>query len=227
MKRYEKLSSFRVMDILTEGRRYDDTVHFEVGQPDLPPPPGVNRAMIEAAKNNRFQYTESMGILPLRQKISAHYQHEYGLDIDPERIVVTPGSSVAFMVAYLLLLESGERIALADPSYPCYKNFAHMVDAEPVFIPAGKEEGYILKPSMIEKRGIKALHISSPGNPTGRIYDAQSLNTLARCCEDEGIGFVCDELYHGLVYSGETHSVLEYSDRAIVVNGFSKPIDSI
>ncbi len=222
MKRYEKLSSFIVMDIVREAQRFDDTIHFEVGQPDLPPPPAVIEASKRAIERLDFAYTPSKGLVELREKIAKHYLNSYGVEIDIERILITPGTSTAFMMAYLLTLESGESVAMSDPSYPCYKNFAYMVDADPLAVPYGKEDGYLLTPEMLEGIECNVLHISSPSNPTGRIYDRESLKALSQYCKDRDITLISDELYHGLVYDSKECCALEFDDEAIVINGFSK-----
>ncbi len=222
MRRYKKLSSFIVMDIVKEASRFNDTIHFEVGQPDLSPPLGVIEASKDAIERLNFEYTPSKGLVELREKIAKHYLKSYSIDIDIERILITPGTSTAFMMAYLLTLESGDSIAMSDPSYPCYKNFAYMVDAKPLAIPCGKEDGYLLTPEMLDKKDFKVLHISSPSNPTGRIYDKNTLKVLSKYCKDRNITLISDELYHGLVYDTQECCALEFDDEAIVINGFSK-----
>ena len=222
MKAVREISPFYVMELVRKAQRYNDTIHFEVGQPDLPPSPGVKRALLEAVEAERFAYTESLGLLALREKIAAHYHREYGVEIDPARILVTPGTSLAFMVAYELLLGPGDRLGLSDPSYPCYKNFAAMVNAEAVYFSIGSENDYQLKPEDLEEAKLDVLHIASPSNPTGTLYEAENLEALIRHCEKRGIAFVSDELYHGLVYDQTAHTALEYSDETIVINGFSK-----
>jgi len=213
---------FYVMELVRKAQRYEDAVHFEIGQPDLAPPPGVREALRRNAEAGRTDYTESLGLRALRERISEHYRHDYGIEVDPGRILVTPGTSIAFLIAYELLAGPGERIGVADPSYPCYKNFAAMVDAETVFLPAGKEKGFRLAPEDLEGKELKLLHLSSPSNPTGTMYDGERMADLIRFCRERGIVFVSDELYHGLVYDAKSHTALEYSDEAIVINGFSK-----
>jgi len=220
--RYSKMCSFRVMDLVREAAKYEDTIHFEVGQPDLPPSPGVKTALKEAIEQDAFSYTESLGLLELREKIAEHYRKEYGVEVDPGRILLTPGTSIAFLVAYLLTLRHGEVLGMSDPSYPCYKNFAHMVDVEPLFMPIGAEDGYQLTPTHLEGHTMQALHISSPSNPTGTIYSRENLSALIQYCQEKDIAFISDELYHGLVYDSKVATALEFSDEVIVINGFSK-----
>ena len=210
------------MDLVREAQRFADTIHFEVGQPDLSPPPGVRRALAEAVEEGRFAYTESRGLAALRERIAEYYRRDYGVEVDPERILVTPGTSNAFLVAYLLSLEAGDAVGLADPSYPCYPNFAAMVDATPHYFSVDRESGYRIDPAALIGSGIRALHISSPSNPTGTVYDAASLTALVEACRNEGIRLISDELYHGLIYEMQAPTALEFSDEAIVINGFSK-----
>ena len=216
------MTSFRVMDLVREAAKYEDTIHFEVGQPDLPPSPKVKEVLREAVSQDHFSYTESLGLLALREKIAAHYQRDYGVEVDPGRILLTPGTSIAFMVAYLLTLRHGEVLGMSDPSYPCYKNFAHMVDVEPLFMPIGAGDGYQLTPAHLEPHTMQALHISSPSNPTGTIYSRENLKALIDYCQQQDIAFISDELYHGLVYDKQVATALEFSDEVIVINGFSK-----
>jgi aspartate/methionine/tyrosine aminotransferase len=163
-----------------------------------------------------------MGLGILREKIAGHYRRVYGVDVDPSRILVTPGTSIAFMVAYQLLLDAGKRIAMPDPGYPCYKNFAHMVDAEPVFLPVGPETGYRLSTGILDEYDFDVLHVSSPSNPTGTVCSAGEMEVIVSYCRERKAGLVSDELYHGLVYEGRAVTALEYTDDAIVINGFSK-----
>ncbi len=222
MHRRDRLSPFIVMDLLAEAQRIGDVVHLEIGEPDLDPPPRVLEALERAVKERKYFYTPSLGIPELRERIAQFYGEKYGVDISPERVVITTGTSGAFLVAYAVTLNQGDRIALADPSYPCYRNFAHLLDVEPEFIPVSRETNYEIRPEMLKGRKVKAVHISSPANPTGTLYSGETLKDLADYCEREGIYLISDEIYHGLVYEGKEHTALEFSDRAIVINGFSK-----
>ena len=220
--RYKNIRSFKVMDLVRQALKYSDTIHFEIGQPDLEPSPKVKQALLEAVANSSYGYTQTLGLLSLRQRIAAHYKKEYGVLVNPEQILITPGTSNAFLIAYLLTLNSGDTLAISDPSYPCYRNFAIMVDAKVKAIPIGEEDNYQLSPEHLKGEKIDALHISSPSNPTGTIYSDKNLKSLIEYCEGEGIAFISDELYHGLVYDKEAKSALEFSKNVIVINGFSK-----
>ena len=222
MHRRDKLSPFIVMDLLAEAQKLGDVVHLEIGEPDLDPPPGVVEALEKAIKEKKYFYTPSLGLTELRERIADFYNKKYGVSVPPERVVITTGTSGAFLVAYAITLNPGERIALADPSYPCYRNFAHLLDIKPEFIPVSKETNYEIRPEMLRGKKIKAVHISSPSNPTGTLYSEETLKELADYCERKGVYLISDEIYHGLVYEGKECTALEFSERAIVINGFSK-----
>jgi aspartate/methionine/tyrosine aminotransferase len=210
------------MDIVKEAKKYDDAVHFEIGQPDLPPSPLVKKALHEAVDEDRFSYTESHGLLELRELIAKDYLSRYGVHVDTNQIFLTPGTSGAFLIAYGLSLKASFKLGLSDPSYPCYKNFAHLLDIEPVFMPIGKECNYELHVEDLEKHKLDAVQISSPANPIGNIYNSENLKELIEYCDSKNIAFISDELYHGLTYESEANSALEYSSNAFVINGFSK-----
>jgi len=220
--RYEKMSSFIVMDIVRDALKYDDAIHFEIGQPDLTPSLKVKKALKKAVKEDKFSYTQSLGLLDLRKKIVKHYKKTYNVKIDPSQVLLTPGTSGAFLVAYTLTLKHNERLGLSDPSYPCYKNFAEMLDLEPVFMNIDKSCDYQLTIEHLKNEKINALQISSPSNPTGNIYNKKNLKELVNYCDDNGVSFISDELYHGLVYEKKAHTALEFSKSVFVINGFSK-----
>lgn len=220
--RYDKMTSFIVMDIVREAEKFSDTIHFEIGQPDLSPSNEVKKALIEAIDDNRFSYTPSKGLLELREKIAYMYKSQYNVDLSTEQIILTPGTSGAFLVAYTLSLDKNKKLGLSNPSYPCYKNFAYMLGFEPYFIDVDKSTNYELRLRHLKHHKIKALQISSPSNPMGNIYKKSTLKELIRYCEDNKIAFISDELYHGLTYEKSAHTALEFSQNAFVINGFSK-----
>ena len=224
MSRLEKVTPFIVMDIVSKAAKIENAVHFEVGQPDINPPEKVIRAMQEALEKRQFPYTDSKGVFELRSKISGFYKDKYGLSVDPERIVATVGTSGAFLIAYSILLNAGDKLAFSDPGYPCYKNFSYILDVTPEMIPVNSSTDYQITPEHLMKHeDIKALQISSPANPTGNIYTSNNLKNLAEYCDSKNIGFISDEIYHGLVYTDEPEScALQFSGKAIVINGFSK-----
>ena len=180
--RYDKMSAFIVMDIVREAGKYPNAIHFEIGQPDLPPSPNVKAALQSAVADNQFSYTESLGLFELREKICRYYREIYQVDTSPQRVLLTPGTSGAFLIAYALTLAKGDKLGLTDPSYPCYKNFAYMMEVEPHFIPVDKTSCYQLTLQQLQNQAdhIRALQISSPANPTGNIYTAETLEALNR-----------------------------------------------
>ncbi len=216
------MSSFIVMDIVREALKYEDTIHFEIGQPDLNPSIKVKQSLQKALDENKFSYTQSLGLLELREKIVKHYKKTYNVDIDTSRVLLTPGTSGAFLVAYTLSLKYKQKLGLSDPSYPCYKNFAYILDIDPVFMNISEKNNYQLHVQDLEKHKIDALQISSPANPTGNIYEKDNLEQLVQYCSKNKIAFISDELYHGLVYEKEAKSALEFSSDVFVINGFSK-----
>jgi aspartate/methionine/tyrosine aminotransferase len=221
MDRVGRMSPFIVMDILREAQRRGDVIHMEIGEPDLDPPPGVLEELQRAIRDRKYFYTPSLGLMELRERVAEFYYKRYGVEVEPSRVVITTGTSGAFLVAYSVLMNQGEKVLLPDPSYPCYKNFAHLLDIEPVFAPVGRDSGYQILPDML-REDVKAIHISSPSNPTGNLYEVENLKELIHRCEEMGIHFISDEIYHGLVYEGKEHTALEFSQEAIVINGFSK-----
>lgn len=220
--RYENMSSFIVMDIVREAQKFNDTIHFEIGQPDLNPSIKVKKALKKALNEDKFSYTESLGLLELREKIAKHYKKIYNVLIKPEQILLTPGTSGAFLIAYTLTLKNRGKLGLSDPSYPCYKNFAYMLDIEPVFMNIDKNCSYELNINHLKDKKIDALQISSPSNPTGNIYSENNLKELIAYCDKNEISFISDELYHGLVYEKNENCALEFSENVFVINGFSK-----
>ncbi|MGR3808649.1 Aspartate/methionine/tyrosine aminotransferase [Pasteurella testudinis DSM 23072] len=222
--RYDKMSAFIVMDIVREAAKYPNAIHFEIGQPDLPPSPKVKAALQSAVAADQFSYTESLGLPALREKICRYYQDTYQIEISPQRVLLTPGTSGAFLIAYALTLAKGEKLGLTDPSYPCYKNFAYMMEVEPHFMPVDKSSCYQLTVPQLQAQHekIRALQISSPANPTGNIYTAESLQALNTYCRQHDIAFISDELYHGLVYEQQAATALQFNPDAYVINGFSK-----
>lgn len=223
MDRADRLTPFIVMDILREASALEDVVHMEIGEPDLDPPPQVLEELQRAIRDRKYFYTPALGLPQLREKVAEFYHRRYGVEVSPERVVITTGTSGAFLTAYAVLLNEGDSILLPDPAYPCYKNFAHLLDVRPQFVKVDKGTNYQITPEMLAGReGAKALHVSSPANPTGSLYDGDNLRALIEKAQEMGMYFISDEIYHGLVYEGEEHTALEFSENAIVINGFSK-----
>jgi len=222
-KLIDKISPFIVMDILAKARNMPDAIHMEVGEPDLSPSGKVVEAYEKAVRDRKFHYTPAKGLPELRERIAEYYKTKYCVTVSPERILITPGTSGAFLVTFAMLTDRERRLVLADPSYPCYKNFAYFLDSEPLFIPVGKETSYEIPPDSFKKtENAGALVISSPANPVGNLYSEDTMRELIRLCEQKSAGFISDEIYHGLVYDREEKTALQFSDDVIVINGFSK-----
>jgi aspartate/methionine/tyrosine aminotransferase len=219
----DKISPFIGMDILAKARTMPNAIHMEVGEPDLSPSEKVNEAYIKAIRDNKSHYTPAKGLTELRERISEYYRSQYNVSVSPERIIVTPGTSGAFMVAFALLTNSDRRLLLSDPSYPCYKNFAYFLETDPILIPIDKDTHYEIPPdAVIPLDNVGALVASSPANPIGNLYREDTVKKLIELSEGKDFRFISDEIYHGLVYDKKEHTALEYSDSVIVVNSFSK-----
>jgi aspartate/methionine/tyrosine aminotransferase len=223
--RSQNISSFIVMDVLERAHELEqegkEIIHLEVGEPDFATPPPISEAAIEAIKREETHYTHSLGLLELRKAICEHYYKKYGVEIDPGRIVVSSGTSPAIFMIYSALLDQGDEIIISNPHYPCYPNFAIFLKAVPSFVDVYEEEGFQYRPSEIKKRitnKTKAILINSPSNPTGTLLSPERMKEIAEL----GPIVISDEIYHGLVYGETEHTILEYTDRAFVVNGFSK-----
>jgi len=226
-RRAATIKSFIVMDVLERAQELEreghDVVHLEVGEPDFDTPEPIVEAGIEALRRGETHYTHSLGIQELREAICRYYEEEYGVKgIDPDQVVVTSGSSPAFLMIFGAVLEIGDEIIMSDPTYPCYPNFARFVHAEPVFVKIYEEDGFQFRPEDVRKnisRRTKAVMINSPANPTGHLLDVERIEALV----DTGLWLFSDEIYHGLVYGRQkAPSVLEFTDRCFVWNGFSK-----
>lgn len=202
-----------------------DVVHLEFGEPDFEAPPVVRDAAEKALKDGRTKYTHSLGILPLREAIADHYRATYGVDVSPDRILVTPGTSPAMLLLFGHLLDAGDEVVLSDPYYACYPNFIRYAEGAPVTVGVSEHDGFQFRAEAIARRvgpRTKAILINSPGNPTGAVLDADGLRAIAALAESGGPMIVSDEIYHGLTYEGRDRTILEFTERAFVLNGFSK-----
>jgi len=224
-RRVRGLRSFIAMDILEKSQGMaqlgHDVISFSVGEPDFPAPRAVKAAAAAALKRDFTKYTHSLGMPELREAICDHYRKRYRVELEPDQILVTAGTSPAMLLLFGALLNPGDEVILGDPHYPCYANFLRFAEAKPVFVRGREDEGFQLDPDAVRKktgRKTKAILINSPSNPTGGILAAKTLRELAKT--DRYL--ISDEIYHGLTYRGEEHSILEFTDRAFVLNGFSK-----
>jgi len=230
MDRSERLTPFIVMEILERAKELErkgrDIVHMEIGEPDLPPSPKVVEE-IERVKDKAYGYTHSLGIWELREAVARYYWRRYKVYVNPERVIITTGTSGAFSLIFSALFEPGEGVAFTDPGYPCYKNFATVYCLEHFSVPIDSSTNYELTAQHLEEYGgylkrFKGFLVTSPSNPVGNIYRRETLKELVEYAEREGLIFISDEIYHGLNYSKPVHTALEFSDNVVVVSGFSK-----
>lgn len=221
----DKMSPFIVMEVLERAnelqRQGIDVIHLEVGEPDFDVPQCVNDATVSALKKSQTHYTHSLGDFDLRQAIADFHYKEYGVIVDPNCIVVTSGSSPAILLALMVLCEAGGEVIVSNPGYACYSNFILACNGVPVEVPLKAETGFQFDVEAV-RRAItpktRAIFINSPMNPTGTLLSEEVLSQMASL----GVPILSDEIYHGLVYNGKAHSILEYTNQAFVLNGFSK-----
>jgi len=223
--RVKRISPFLVMDVLEraqqlerEGRRI---IHLEIGEPDMETPQCVRDACARALAEGRTHYTHSLGIPELREAICDHFKQRYSVDVHPDRVLVTSGTSPAMFMVFSALLQEGDTAAVSDPCYACYHNFIEFTGAGALKIPTNEEDGFQFRAEEIQKRmdeRTKAVMVNSPSNPTGVVLAPQNMRRIAEL----GLHVVSDEIYHGLVYEGRERSMLEFTDDCFVLNGFSK-----
>ena len=228
-QRMARIAPFEVMEVLEAARRLEasgrDVIHLEVGEPDFPTPPPVIAAAQRALATRPMFYTSAVGMPELREAISRWYQISFGVTVAMERIVVTAGSSAALLMALGALVDPGERVLMADPGYPCNRNFVRFLDAEPVLVPSGPADAYQLTAPLARSAwgpgGTRPI-AASPSNPTGTCLEASEWAALASVCRARDGVLIADEIYQGLVYDGPAETVLAVADDVWVVNSFSK-----
>lgn len=215
---------FIVMDVMEQARLLEAAgrrvIHMEVGQPGTPAPAAARKALATALEQP-LGYTVALGLPELRAGIARLYARWYGVDLDPERVVVTSGSSGAFLLAFAALFDAGDRVGLGEPGYPSYRQILRALSLDPVGIPASEENRLQLVPSDLPE-GLCGLIVASPGNPSGTMLDRDALAALIEHTAARDIAFISDEIYHGLHYETRATSALEISDDVYVINSFSK-----
>jgi len=222
------VSPFLAMEVLKVANAREaagkTVFHMEVGQPATSAPARVLEAAASALKNKPIGYTEALGIAPLRAAIATHYRDMYDLDLDPARVVVTTGSSAGFLLSFLSLFNPADRVVLAEPGYPAYRNILGAVDVEAVGLPCGPETNFQPSPQLMDtiEGPLHGLLVASPANPTGTMLAPDELESLIRYCAHRKMHFISDEIYHGLTYGRQATCALSYSDDVIIINSFSK-----
>jgi aspartate/methionine/tyrosine aminotransferase len=221
---------FKVMDVMRAAAEREAAghkiIHMEVGQPGTAAPSNAIAAVEKVMHSDKLGYTLALGLPELRARIAAHYKAAYGLTIPVERVVITTGSSSAFLLSFISTLDAGDRIVLPTPGYPCYLNVALSLNLSPVFLASSPENRWTIDPADVGRaardHAAKGLLIASPNNPTGTMLEPDRLEAVVKTCRDNRMWMISDEIYHGLTYGVPERSALHYSDDAIIINSFSK-----
>ena len=227
-ERAEKIAPFYVMELLEKAKameaRGEDIIHMEVGEPDFATPPSIKEEAIRAIRDNRTFYTHSLGLPELREKIAEYYEKIEHVRVSPERVLITNGTSGAFLLLFTTLLEKGRILAVSDPGYPCYRNFGTLVDAEILSLPVSEGTRFEITVECLGSTDVtpQLLIISNPSNPTGVVYREETIYELYKFISSRGGMLIVDEIYSGLTYRGKLRTSLSISEDVIVVNGFSK-----
>ncbi|WP_372891283.1 pyridoxal phosphate-dependent aminotransferase [Rhodosalinus sp.] len=221
-----EVDPFIVMDVMEAARAAEAAgrhiVHMEVGQPGTPAPAAARAALAQAMEAGPLGYTVALGLPELRARIARLYREWYDVDLDPARVVVTAGSSGAFVLAFTALFDAGERVGIGAPGYPSYRQILRALDLQAVDIPTRPGNRYQPVPEELEGQGLSGCLVASPANPTGTMLGRDDLARLIGWAQSEGAAFVSDEIYHGIEYEAKAVSALEVSDDVYVINSFSK-----
>jgi aspartate/methionine/tyrosine aminotransferase len=227
--RVHEIAPFHVMEVQTAARALEaagrSVIHMEIGEPDFPTPQPVLDAALAGIADGGVYYTSALGLPELRRAIAAHYRERYGVEVSPERIVVTAGSSAALLLTLALLVDRDQQILLADPGYPCNRHFVRTLEGEVLGVPVGPESNYQLTTALVERYWTprtRGVLIASPSNPTGTTVAWDELRHIAGTVAARNGALIVDEIYLGLSYSGEARSALALSDELFVVSSFSK-----
>ena len=225
LSRRSEVDPFIVMDVMEAAARAEAAgrhiIHMEVGQPGTPAPAGARKVLTQAMETGALGYTVALGLPALRQKISGWYQQRHGLEISPDRIIVTSGASGAFLLAFTALFDAGDRVAMGAPGYPSYRQILRALSLTPLDIETRLQDRYQPVPETLPD-DIAGLIVASPANPSGTMLDRGALTGLIEATAQRGAAFVSDEIYHGIEYDQPAVSALEITDEAYVINSFSK-----
>lgn len=223
------IQPFRVMELLSRARQLEaegrDIVHMEIGEPDFPSPEPVIRAVKSAIADGDVHYTPATGMPALREAIAGFYLKRYGVLVDPGRIVVTPGASGALLLVLGSLLNPGKTVLMADPGYPCNRNFVRFLEGRSRTIPVTADSGYQLTAAQVEANWdttTAAVLLASPSNPTGTLVPPDEMQAISHIVQQRGGRLLVDEIYHGLVYDSKAETILALNEEAFVINSFSK-----
>jgi aspartate/methionine/tyrosine aminotransferase len=228
-RRMSAIEPFHVMALLARAKALEaqgrSIVHMEIGEPDFPTPRPICEAGIRALDTGELYYTPALGLPALRTAVARYYRTRYGVDVPAERIVITSGSSAALLLALGVLVDPGSQVLLCDPGYPANRHFVRLLNGEPINVPVGPDSVYQMTPELLEHywsdRTVAAL-VATPSNPTGTVIPPEHIARMASQAAQKGGVLLVDEIYHGLVYDGETRTALEAGDDLFVINSFSK-----
>ena len=227
--RAQAIRPFVVMDVVARAKELEaaghDVVRMDVGDPDFTTPDVITQAAERAMEAGETGYTQSLGLPGLRDAVAARFDSKYGVTVDPADIVVTQGTSPAMLLLFGSLLDPGDEVIMADPCYPAYPNYVSFLGGVPVRVPARAENGFAMLPEDVRAAvtpRTRCIMLNSPGNPTGALLPRENLAAMAAIAEELGLWIASDEVYHGLTYGEPDHTILEFTDRAFVLNGFSK-----
>ncbi|WP_212524581.1 pyridoxal phosphate-dependent aminotransferase [Actibacterium sp. MT2.3-13A] len=220
-----EVDPFIVMDVMEAARKAEEAgrhiIHMEVGQPSTPAPEGARAALAQALEREALGYTVALGLPALRARIARLYKDWYGVDLDPERVIVTSGSSGAFLLAFTALFDTGDRVGIGAPGYPSYRQILKAMDVRPVMIECAAENRLQPVPADLPA-DLAGLMVASPANPSGTMLDRDAMRALIDACAARGTAFISDEIYHGIEYEKKAVTALEISDDVYVINSFSK-----
>lgn len=227
--RINDIQPFHVMALLARAKELEiegkDIIHMEIGEPDFPTPQPIVDSGIEAISKGNIHYTTALGLPELREAIAEFYKTRYKVNVIPNRIVITPGASGALMLALGVIMQEGDEVLLADPGYPCNKNFVRFLSGKTRSIPVDATTAYQLTLKHLEDNWtdkISAVMVASPSNPTGTLLSQQEMIAMAAFVKEKGAYLIVDEIYHGLVYDTDVNTALEIEKNIIVINSFSK-----
>ncbi len=222
-----RLTPFYVMELLERAqelkREGKSIIDLEIGEPDFPTASHICDAAINALKAGETKYTHSLGLLELREAIAQYYNRKFALEVSPQQVIVTSGTSPALLLLFMGLLDSGDEVVMSNPYYACYPNFVEYLGAKPVFVHTSEEESFSLNPDPVAQTltgKTKAILVNSPCNPTGHVMPPETMRGISEAAGK--VPVISDEIYQGLIYKGKDHSILEFTDNAFVLNGFSK-----
>ncbi|MEO1106392.1 MAG: aminotransferase class I/II-fold pyridoxal phosphate-dependent enzyme [Pseudomonadota bacterium] len=217
---------FIVMDVMEAARRAEEAgrhiIHMEVGQPGTGAPKGATEALAHAMQQGPLGYTVALGLPALRQRIAQMYGDWYNVDLNPERVLITPGSSGGFLLAFTALFDSGDRVGIGAPGYPSYRQILKALGLVPVDLPTAPENRLQPVPSNFAGLDLQGLMVASPANPTGTMLNRAAMGALIDAARRQGASFISDEIYHGLEYEAKAVTALELTDECYVINSFSK-----